>query len=168
METTAVLPRGQTLRTYGFLRPVFVAGLALSLILYFVPCYQPSGGILNAWTATGGVARRLSSFDLCLLLLRTGNVAWGAVYVASSGVELVLLLLALRRPRRWVFVVGSCEQLFLIATFLLRSSPDDLSQPFFWALLGYAAWAMSLTGFFVKPPPAIGADRLVVAPTANL
>jgi hypothetical protein len=131
---------------------VFVAGLALALILYFVPCYQPSGGILNAWTATGGVARRLSSFDLCCLLVRTGNVQSGVFYIALSGVELALLLLALLRPRRWVFIVGSCEQLYLLVAFLLRPASNDLSQPWFWALLCYAAWAMCLTGFFVKPP----------------
>lgn len=148
------------MKAYRLLQLLFIAGMTLSLILYFVPRYKPSGGILNAWTATGGVERRLSSFDLCLLLVRTGNPASGTFYIASSGVELVLLLLALQRPRRWVFIVGSCEQLFSLATFLLRSSPNDLSEPFFWALLGYAAWAMSLTGFFVKPPGTIATGRL--------
>jgi hypothetical protein len=153
----------KTSRTYRLLRPVFAAGLALSLVLYFVPCYEPSGAILNAWTTRGEVARPLSSFDLCLLLVRTGNVQWGAFYIASSGAELVLLLLALLRPRRWVFVAGSCEQLYFLAAFLLRSRADDLAQPLFWALLAYATWAMTLTGFFIKPPRPVLAGRLVGA-----
>jgi hypothetical protein len=94
-------------------------------------------------------------------LVRTGNVQWATFYIASSGVELVLVLLALLRPRRWVFIVGSCEQLYFLVTFLLRSTSNDLSQPFFWPLLWYAVWVMSFTGFFVKPPGAIVADRLV-------
>jgi hypothetical protein len=152
----------QSSRIYRLLRPVFATGLALLLILYFVPCYEPSGGILNAWTTTGGGVRRLSSFDLCLLLVRTGNVQWGTFYIACSGAELILLLLVLLRPRRWVFIVGSCEQLYFLIAFLLRSRPDDLSQPFFWPLLWYAVWAMSLTGFFVKPPRAILAGAFAV------
>ena len=134
-------------RTYRLLRLLFIVGMTLSLVLYFLPVYKPSGGILNAWTATGGVERHLSSFDLCLLLVRTGNPGWGAFYIASSGVELMLLLLALRRPKRWVFIVGSCEQLYFLITFLLRSKAGDLPEAFFFALLTYASWAMSLTGF---------------------
>src|SRR5689334_695641 len=137
--------------TYPLLRLLFIVGMTLSLVLYFAPHYKPSGGILNAWTATGGAERNLSSFDLCLLLVRTGNPGWGAFYIASSGFDLVLLLLAIRRPRRWVFIVGSSEQLYFLVTFLLRPKSGDLSEALFFALLPYAAWAMSLTGFFVKP-----------------
>jgi len=165
METAADVPTLRFSRTYRLLRPVFIVGLAVSLILYFVPCYKPAGDILTAWSSTGGVDRRLSSFDLCCLLVRTGNVQWGAFYIALSGVELSLLLLALQRPRRWVFIAGSCEQLYLLVAFLLRPTSNDLSQPWFWALLGYVAWAMCLTGFFIKPSGPSVATRPVDAPT---
>ncbi len=149
-------------RTYRLLRPVFVAGFILSLILYFVPCYKPAGDVLKAWLSMGGVERPLSSFDLCRLLVHTGNVQWGAFYIALSGVELALVLLALRRPRRWVFIAGSSEQLYLLIAFLLRPTSPDLSHPSFFAFLAYASWALCLTGFFVKPPSA----RVATCPQA--
>jgi hypothetical protein len=152
MEKADELMTAEISRVYQFLRPVFLAGMALSLILYFVPVNEPSGDILSAWTATGGVARRLSSFDLCGLLVRTGNLGWGVFYIASSGLEFLLLLLALLRPRRWVFMVGSFEQLYFLIAFLLRPSSPDFSQPWFVVLLACASWAMGLSGFFVKPP----------------
>ena len=167
MKNTADPTTAQTSRAYRLLRPVFVAGLTLSLILYFIPCYEPSGDILNAWTTTDGVPRRLSSFDLCRLLVRTGNVQWGTFYVTLSGVELALLLLALRRPRRWVFIVGSCEQLYLLIAFLLRPSSPDLSQPWLASFLCYASWAMCLTGFFVKPPRLLAATPPGIEPSCT-
>jgi hypothetical protein len=62
------------------------------------------------------------------------------------------MLLALQHPRRWVFVAGSCEQLYLLIAFLLRPSSDDLPLPSVVAFLSYLSWAMCLTGFFVKQP----------------
>jgi hypothetical protein len=167
MEMTPDSPAVKTSRTYRLLRPVFVVGLALSLILYFVPCYKPAGDVLKAWSATGGVERRLSSFDLCRLLLRTGNVQSGAFYIALSGVELALVLLALQHPRRWVFIAGSCEQLYLLIAFFLRPSSDALSQPSFSAFMSYASWAMCLTGFFVKPPRTRAVTPPDFAPPAH-
>ncbi len=146
-------------RMYRLLRLVVVAGLVLSLILYFVPCYKPAGDVLQAWLAMGGVERRLSSFDLCRLLVGTGNVQWGGFYIALSAVELALVLLALLRPRRWVFIAGSCEQLYLLIEFMLRPSSEVLTQPWFFAFLAYVSWAMCLTGFFVKPPPRWAVGR---------
>jgi len=72
---------------------------------------------------------------------------------------LALLFLALQRPRRWIFIAGSCEQLYLLIAFLLRTSSDDFSQPSFVTFLFYASWAMCLTGFFVKPPRTLGRPR---------
>src|SRR3974390_2203732 len=114
MEMTTGSPVFKPPRIYRLLRPVFVAGLLLSLFLYFVPCYKPAGDVLKAWLAMGGVERPLSSFDLCRLLVHTGNVEWAAFYIALSPIELALVLLAIRRPRRWVFIAGSCEQLYLL------------------------------------------------------
>ncbi len=139
-------------RPYDILRPVFVAGLALSLVLYFIPWFTPTGDVLRAWSAAGGVERRLSSFDLCRLLVATGDVQHGAFYMMLSATELALLVLAVWRPRRWVFLVGACEQLYTLIAFLLRSRADDLPQPVWSVFLYYAAWAMCLTVFFVRPP----------------
>jgi len=150
---------------YRLLRPVFVAGLVLSQILYFVPYYKPAGDVLKAWLAMGGAERHLSSFDLCRLLVGTGNVQWGGFYMALSGVELALVLLALRGPRRWVFIAGSCEQLYLLIAFMLRPSSEALTQHWFFASLAYVSWAMCLTGFFVKPPHTIVVAHPEVAPS---
>src|SRR5436309_2347628 len=125
MEVNTDTRIGDMSRPYHILRPVFVAGLALSLVLYFIPWYTPTGDVLRAWSAAGGVERRLSSFDLCRLLVATGDVQRGGFYMVLSAVELTLLLLAVQRPRRWVFVVGACEQLFTLVTFLLRSAAND-------------------------------------------
>lgn len=150
MNTTTQI--GVMSRPYHILRPVFVAGLALSIVLYFVPWFTPTGDVLRAWSAIGGVERRLSSFDLCRLLLATGDVQHGAFYMVLSAVELMLLPLAVWRPRRWVFLFGACEQLYTLIAFLLRTTGSDLPQPWFSVFMYYAAWAMCLTGFFVRPP----------------
>jgi hypothetical protein len=145
---------------YRPLRALFIVGLTLSVIQYFVPFYKPAGDLLKAWLATGGVERRLSSFDLCRLLVHTGQVQWGAFYMALSGIEVALLVLTLRRPRRWVFVVASCEQLYLLIAFLLRPASGDLSDPWVSHVLLYVSSVMCLTGFLIKPPVN---DRAAVA-----
>jgi len=165
MEMTTGYPAVKPSRMYRILRRVFVAGLVLSLILYFVPCNKPAGDVLKAWLAMGGAERHLSSFDLCRLLAGTGNVQWGGFYIALSGVELALVLLALRRPRRWVFIAGSCEQLYLLITFMLRPSSEALTQHWFFGFLAYVCWAMCLTGFFVRPPRNGVRARPEVAPS---
>ena len=113
----------------------------------------------------GGVERRLSSFDLCRLLVGTGNVQWGGFCMGLSAVELALVLLAFRRPRRWVFIAGSCEQLYLLITFMLRPSSEALTEPWLFTFLSYVSWAMCLTGFFVKPPRTGVAARPEIAPS---
>ncbi len=167
MEVNRDIRTSDTSRTYRTLRPVFVAGLALSLILYFVPLYTPTGDVLKTWSATGGVERKLSSFDLCRLLVDTGNVQWGAFYMALSGVEVALLVLALQRPRRWVFIAGSCEQLYTLITYLLRPTSNDLPQPLVSVFLSYASWAMCFTGFWVKPPVKAGTEPSALDPTTQ-
>ena len=153
---------------YRALRLVFITGLALSFILYLVPCYTPTGAVLTAWTANGGIERRLSSFDLCRLLIRTGDVNWGAFYIGLVAFELTMLVLAIWRPRRWVFLAGSCEQLYLLFAFLLRSHAGDLPQPLLTMLLGYASWPMCLIGFFVKPPQPVVPGAPPTTPTAAI
>lgn len=165
MEMTTGSLAFQPSRLYRLLRPIFVAGLVLSLILYFVPCNKSVGDVLKTWLAMGGTARHLSSFDLCRLLVDTGNVQWGGFYMALCGIELALVLLAVRRPHRWVFIAGSCEQLYLLITFILRPSSETLIQHWFFAFLAYASWAMCLTGFFVKPPRTGLASHPEVAPS---
>jgi hypothetical protein len=142
-----------TSRTYHILRALFVAGLGLSVVVYFIPWYTPAGDVLKAWLATGGVERRLSSFDLCRLLLSTGNVPRAAFYMVLEAIEIALLLLAVVRPRRWVFIAGVCEQLYTLSAFLLPSAAKEFPQPLFLVLLYYASWAMCFTGIFVRPPP---------------
>ena len=151
---------------YRLLRPVFIAGMMLSVFLYFVPFYKPAGDVLKAWLATGGVERRLSSFDLCLLLVHVGNVQSGVLYMASWGMEVAVLLLALRRPRRWVFVAGACEQLYLTSAFLLRPASSDLSGPWLSHALIYVYSVMCLTGFLIKPPGHAHKAAGEIAPSA--
>ena len=139
-------------RAYCILRPVFVGGLALSTVLYFMPWYTPTGDVLRAWLATGGVERHLSSFDLCRLLVSSGDVQSGTFYMLLSAFEVALTLLAVWRPQRWVFVVGACEQLYTLTAFLWRSTANDLPQPLFSVFLYYASWGMCFTGFLVRPP----------------
>jgi hypothetical protein len=165
MEMTTGLPVAKPSRMYRLLRPAFVAGLVLSLILYFLPCNKPGGDVLRAWLAMGGAERHLSSFDLCRLLVGTGNAQWGELYMALSGLELALVLLALRRPRRWVFITGSCEQLYLLITFLLRPRSPALTQPWFIDFLFYVSCAICLTGFLVSPPRTRTAARAEGAPS---
>ena len=139
-------------QAYRILRPVFVAGLALSTVLYFIRWYTPTGDVLRAWLAAGGVERHLSSFDLCRLLASTGNVQSAAFYMLLSAIEVVLMLLAVWRPRRWAFLAGACEQLYTLIAFLWRPTANDLPQPWFSVFLYYADWGMCLTGFLVRPP----------------
>lgn len=151
-------------QSYQVLRRVFVAGLGSSLVLYFIPWFTPAGDILRAWSATGGAERALSSFDLCCLMLRVGDTLHGAFYLVLSIMELVLLVLAIWRPRRWVFRVGAGEQLLTLIVFLLRSRANDLPQPEWSVLVYYATWAMCFTGFFVRPPVIKGGPSSVSEP----
>jgi hypothetical protein len=150
---------------FRILRIVFVGGMALFIVQYFVLFYQPSGEVLKLWLASGGSERHLSSFDLCRLL-NSLHSPQGIFYMALTGFELVIVYLAIQRPRRWVFITGASEQLLLLVLFLVRPASNDLTNPLIALFLGYLSWTMCLTGFFVKPPRTrlitiIHTDRLV-------
>jgi hypothetical protein len=143
-EATISVPIG-----YRTTRLVFLAGLLLDLILWFVPAYRMMvGGVLGF----GGEWRSLSALDVTRLNFQRGQAGWGFLDVAFFAATAVVLFLAWKQPKRWVFVAGASIFAFGLLLEFFMGSSESVQRYFLPRLLYYLAALAALTGFWIKPP----------------
>jgi hypothetical protein len=121
----------------------------MEAVLWFVPTYKVAvGGLIGQ----GGQERSLSNLDAVRLVIQSGQLGLGILFVLFFCITAAFVALAMKYPRRWVFIAGSCFELFeLVFDFFSGSNPN--MQPYLLPqLLGYVAAAMVLAGLWVKPP----------------
>jgi len=135
--------------TYRNLRALFFAGFALTAVLTFVPALKAEVG---GFMGMGGEERSLSALDLIRLLFQGGQAGLGILFVLMFCTTVAFAVLAIKYPRRWVFIAGSCYAVFGILLAFFSGSNKDIQYYFLPRLLGYIATAMTLTGFWVRPP----------------
>ena len=135
-EVTILVPIG-----YRTTRLVFLAGLLLDLILYFVPAL-----------GFGGEEKSLSPLDVTRLYFQRGEAGWGFLNVAFFAATAVVLFLAWKQPKRWVFVAGASIFAFGLLLEFFMGSSESVQQYFLPRLLRYLAALAALTGFWIKPP----------------
>ena len=141
--------------TYRNLRALFIAGFALNAILFFVPALKAKvGGFLGF----GGEERTFSVLTLTREIIQAGHLGLGLFFVIIFCIAVAFVVLAIKYPRRWLFITGACYTIVWFIFALFSGSGKDTEELFLPKLLGYVASALTLSGFWVRPP----------APTATI
>ena len=134
---------------YQALRALFVGGFALDIVLMFVPSIEvTTAGFLGF----GGTVISMSGLDVIRRLFQSGEVGLAMLLVLLFCAQVAFLILAMKYPKRWVFVAGSCFAVFLVILGLFAGSSDNVEEYFVPRVLSYVATALQLAGFWVKPP----------------
>lgn len=135
--------------TYRSLSILFIAGFTIQAVLWFVPAAKVTvGGLIGQ----GGQELSLSNLDAVRLLIQSGQVGLGILFVTFFCITVAFVALAMKYPRRWVFIAGSCFEFFgMVLNFFSGSNPN-VQHYLLPQLLGYVAAAMVLTGLWIKPP----------------
>ena len=137
------------------LRSMCVLGFGLMLVLYFVPKYQMTVGGLFGF---GGQLQTFSDLDAYRLFFRQGRTGLFLFGVGTFFASGAFLVLALTRPRRWVFVSGASFATFLLILFLfIGQSPDQTYLPIP-RILDYVSMALPLSGFWAKRGQPLGRE----------
>ena len=136
--------------TYRNLRTLFIAGFAYQAVEFFIPTFKAVGG-----------DKSFSTLDLIRLIFQMGHYGMGIYCVLIFCAAVAFAVLGFKYPQRWVFIAGSSFMVFMLILDFFQGSNPNLQEIFLTKLLGYIASAMSLTGFWIKPP-------IVTPPSAEI
>ncbi|HEY7214235.1 MAG TPA: hypothetical protein VIC28_06365, partial [Thermoanaerobaculia bacterium] len=136
------------LMRYGMLRRLFVLGYSMNIVLWFVPAFRMKvGGDLGF----GAEDKVFSMLSMVRLISQT-SPGWTLFFVVTFASNIVFLVLAFAYPKRWLFIIGaSIAAPFMLWGFFSGENPD-IHQFLVPRLLGYVATALTLIGFFIRPP----------------
>jgi hypothetical protein len=149
MSFTSQTTESAALERYNLLRRLFVLGYAMNIVLWFVPTYQGRlGGFVSGSSAEDSV---YSTFLLVRILSQT-SPGWTLFFVVSFALNIVFIVLAFSWPKRWLFLTASSVSAFFVLWGLFSSGNPNLHSFLLPLLLGYIASAMTMVGFFIKPP----------------
>ena len=131
--------------SYKIFRTLFIVGNVLSLILIFVPSVRVS-------TSEGEIL--MSSFDVLRLLSLSGDLSKFLFYLLLGVVGPILwIVLAIVRPKQWVFLGGASVAAFGLLLSLFQGSDPTVESLLIVQIFGYAALLLVMVGFVTKPPP---------------
>jgi hypothetical protein len=137
--------------TYRNLRALFIAGFVLQCVLVFVPSLRMTVGSVMGY---GGEVRTFSDLEIIRLLFQGGKMGLGTYLVILFCATATFAVLAIKYPRRWVFIAGSCFTIYGIIYGVFAGSDPNVQYLFLPRLLDYISSAMTLGGFWVRPPIA--------------
>src|SRR5580704_5803637 len=131
---------------YEHPRVIFIAAFTLEILLWFVPT-------ISFPTHLGGVS--ISSFRIARSLFLDGQSGEGFLVIFPLFISVVILVLAMKYPRRWVFICGACFAALVILSGVSHGRADlEVGMDVWFAprILSYVASVMGLIGFVVRPP----------------
>lgn len=132
------------------LRGCFIVGWVLHIVLAFVPMMEVKTG--GFW-GFGVQEKSLSPFQAGQMLFEQGTTVVGFLYVIYFSLTVAFLVLGIVRPVRWVFVAGaSYGVFFVILAFSAGSPPENVTMYVLPEIVSYLAIALTLSGFWTKPP----------------
>lgn len=151
MSDTPNSPSVQPSFSYRNLRALFVVGFALDAAMVFVPSFRMKVG---GFMGMGGEERSLSVLDAIRLAFANGQFGIGMFFVLCFCAAVAFAVLAVKFPRRWVFVAGSCFAAFMTVLSIFMGSGDDAHTHRYLLprLIGYVCAVLQLVGFWVRPP----------------
>jgi len=130
--------------SYYNLRILFIIGYSISFILNFIPSFRIKGSFFQP-------EKLLSVRDIVKILFGNGQVALGMFSVLLVAFAIVFVILAIKYPKRWVFVSGASFGVFGLFLSLFVGTPEGVEVLVIPAVISYIANAMILSGFFIKP-----------------
>ncbi len=154
MNTGQDVDRVPAIAHYETLRRFFLLGYAMNIVLWFVPAVKARVG---GFFGFGGKEELLSMFSFARMVSQgSPGLAMFLVLVFASNI--VFIVLALKYPKRWIFLAGSSlAAFFLLLDVFSSNSNDQVRYLLLPRLLDWAATALTLTGFLIKPP-ALGGE----------
>ncbi len=149
MNETTNTPTVSFSLTYRNLRALFIAGFALNALIFFLPAFKVKvGSVLGM----GGEVRTFSALTLTREVIQAGHIGVGLFFVIVFCIAVAFVVVAIKYPRRWVFITGACYTVFWLIFGFFSGENKDTQQLFLPQLLGYIASAMTLAGFWIRPP----------------
>jgi hypothetical protein len=128
------------------LRVIFIAGYVGSIIVYFIPVE-----VMNNPNIPPG---SYSMFDIIKMIAQV-NPPVAMVMVFFFALNIVIVVLALTYPKRWVFIVGASYAALALMYSFVSSSGQMVEFSLIMAVISWAIVLAELTGFFIKPASAV-------------
>ena len=151
MNTTSDGAVIQFSRSARVLRTLFTVGFAVQAVDSVVPDVRLAGKTLQYWLETGGTDRLVSDLDLIRFCFRLGLLGWGFYNMLMWVAPFAFIALAMKNPRRWVFVTGAVFAIYqLLFEYVGPQNSEIHVAPISLVLINIAR-AMALVGFWVKP-----------------
>jgi hypothetical protein len=143
---------GSDLIYYRVLRVIFISGFAVSIVLTFIPSIEvasapPVFGFGNQFLKS----ELLSDKDIIGKLLQE-NAIVGLFFVFLFMAQVAILVLAIKYPKRWVFIAGVSLTCLTITLWLFSTTPQSTTTLVIPAVFSWLATFAKLTGFFIHPP----------------
>lgn len=131
---------------YQHPRAIFICGFALATFLWFIPTIS----VVTEWRTES-----LSNFQLARFLIESRQFGLCFLVAVPCLISFAITVLAVRYPRRWVFILGSFYALCAIAhgAFIGATAAMEFVDVYFAPkILTYVASVMGLIGFIIRPP----------------
>lgn len=136
--------------SFQTLRILFICGYLMSIGLTFVPSLEISKH--EGMFGMGEVVKHTYSlYEIIRLLYESGEYDWQLFYVTVFAVEIAFVILAIRYPKRWVFISGASFTAFFLLWSFFTPSREGIKYILIPRVLGYVADAFVLLGFFARP-----------------
>jgi hypothetical protein len=153
MSNETVIPDSPKSHTFQLLRILFICGFLMSIGLTFVPRIEITQ---QGMFGIGEVQKETySMYGLVRLLGERQEVGWQLFYVILFALQIVFVILAIKYPKRWVFISGASISAFLLLWDFFTPSREDIEYLLIPRVLDYISSAFVLLGFFAKPTSSV-------------
>jgi len=152
MSNETVTPNSSQSKTFQLLRILFICGCLMGIVLTFVPGIEITHRDMFGEEVQ---KKTYSSYEVTRLLGERQKVGWQLFYVILFALNIVFVILAIRYPKRWVFISGASIAAFFLLWDFFTPSKEGIEYLLIPRILGYISSAFVLLGFFVKPTSSV-------------
>jgi len=140
-------------KAFQLLRVLFICGYLMKIVLTFVPSAEITQ---RGMFGFGEVQKQTYSlYDIIRLLGERGAFGWQLFFIVLFALKIVFVILAIRYPKRWVFISGASFYAFLLLWGFFTPSMEGIEYLLIPSILDYISSALVLLGFFVKPTSSV-------------
>jgi MFS family permease len=140
-----------TTNHYKILRIIFISGFSLQLLLTFIPSVEVNKLKVFGFDNQFLKNETYSDKDTIGLLLQV-NPLLGLFFIAVFILQIIFIILAIKYPRRWVFLSGAGLACLSFIGWLFMPKASNTTILVIPALLSWCAMFAKMTGFFIHPP----------------
>ena len=141
------------LSRFQTLRMLFIFGYLIGIILTFVPSVEITQITQHGMFDAGEVTKvTYSSYGIIQLLGERQEVGLQLFFVILFALNIAFIILAIKYPKRWIFISGASITAFLLLWNFFTPSNKDIQNLFIPRIIGYISDTFILLGFLIKPP----------------